>query len=152
MNNVSRWIRSIVMLTTLAAGVCPALHAQDGLGRARIKVPFAFDYSSRHFGPGVYELDLSSPHVLTVRAMDRSMVAMAMLQEEITAQPPIRSKVIFLKSGSSYQLQSLWLTGSNEYFHTIRSRAKNHSELASDRAPSSIVEVALLEEPAHTRN
>jgi hypothetical protein len=152
MNTVSRWIRSIVMLTTVVAGVFPALHAQNDLGRARINVPFAFDYGSRHFAPGVYELELSSPRLLTIRAVDGSMVATAMLQEEITLQPPVRGKAVFLKSGSSYQLQALWTAGSNQYFHTIRSKARKQSELASDRAPSSTVEVALLEEPVHTRN
>jgi hypothetical protein len=152
MNNVSRWIRSIVMLTTVAVAVIPALHAQNELGHARINVPFAFDYGSRHFAPGVYDLYLSTPRLLMVRAVDGSMGAIAMLQEEITAQPPDRSKAVFLKSGSSYQLQALWMSGSNEYFHTIRWKAKKQPELASDRAPSSTVEVALLEEPAHTRN
>jgi len=152
MNNVSRWIRSIVMLTIVAAVVSPALHAQNDLGRARINVPFAFDYGSRHFAPGAYELDLSSPHLLTIRAVDGSMVAMAMMQREITTQPPARGKAVFLKSGSTYQLQALWMARSNEYFHTIRSKAKRQPELASDRAPSYTVEVALLEKPAHTRN
>lgn len=152
MNTVSRWIRSVVMLTTIAIGVSPALHAQNDLGHARINVPFAFDYGSRHFAPGVYMLDLSSPRLLTIRALDGSMVATAMLQEEITTYPSVRSKVAFLKSGSYYQLQALWMTGSNEYFHTIRSKAKKQPELASDRAPSYTVEVALLEEPAPTRN
>lgn len=152
MNNVSRWIRSIVMLTTVVAGVFPALHAQNVPGSTRIKVPFAFDYASRHFAPGLYTLDMSSSHVLTVRAVHGSMGAMAMVQEEITTQPPDRSKAVFLKSGSSYQLLALWTAGSNQYVHTIRSKAKKQPELASHRAPSNTVEVALLAEPAQAKN
>jgi hypothetical protein len=152
MNNVSRWIRSIVILTTVAAGVFPALHAQNEPGHARINVPFAFDYGSRHFAPGLYTLDMSSSHVLTVHAAHGSMGAMAMVQEEITTQPPDRSKAVFLKSGSSYQLQAVWTAGSSQYFHTVRSRAGKHSELASGRAPSNTVEVALLAEPAQPKN
>jgi hypothetical protein len=152
MNNLFRWTHRIVVLATLAAAVSPALHAQNELGHARINVPFAFDYGSRHFAPGLYTLDMSSSHVLTVHAVHGSMGAMAMMLEGITTQSPDRSKAVFLKSGSSYQLQAVWTAGSNEYFYAVRSRAKKHSELASDRAPSHTVEVALLEEPAHTRN
>jgi hypothetical protein len=151
MNTISRWTSRIVMFATLAAAVSPALQAQT-LNGARINVPFAFDYGSRHFAPGVYTLDMSPLHFMTIRAMNGSTVAMAMLQEEITTRPSVRSEVSFLKTGSSYQLQALHTAGSNEYFHTIRSRAKKHSDLASGRVPSSTVEVALLEEPAHTRN
>jgi hypothetical protein len=151
--NVSRWIRSIVMLTTVATCVSPALHAQNNdFGSARINVPFAFDYGSRHFAPGAYTLDVSSQRLLTLRAVGGSMVATAMLQEEITTHPSARSEVLFLKTGSTYKLQTLRTAGSNEYFHTIRSKAKKQPELASNSAPSSTVEVALLEGAAHTRN
>jgi hypothetical protein len=152
MNNISRWIRSIVILTTIAAGAFPALHAQDDLGHTRINVPFAFDYGSRHFAPGLYTMDMSSSHILTVHAVHGSMGAMAIAQEEITTQPPDRGKAVFLKSGSSYQLLAVWTAGSSQYFYTVPSSAKKHSELASGRAPSNTVEVALLAEPAHTRN
>jgi hypothetical protein len=152
MNTVSRWTRSIVMLTATAIGVSPALHAQNNPGRTLINVPFAFDYGSRHFASGVYELNLYSTRFLIIHTLDGSKTATAMLQEETTTRPSVRSEVLFLKTGSCYQLQTLRTAGSNEYFHTIPLKVKKQPKIASDRAPSSTVEVALLEEPAHTRN
>jgi hypothetical protein len=151
MNTLSQWTRRTIAVVALAAAcLSPSLHAQNSGDSARVKIPFAFDYGTRHFSPGIYTLDMLNPNVMMVRGTSANAIsanAISMVQEEITSHPPATSKVVFLKYGDHYVLAEVWVAGNESYLHALRSKTQKRSDIGANRAIASRVEVAMLEQP-----
>lgn len=72
-------IRTIALAALVAvASLSATLHAQTLPTAVRVNVPFSFDYGSKHFGRGVYNLTMDGEHILIVRSS--TSVAAAMVQ------------------------------------------------------------------------
>jgi hypothetical protein len=147
MNTLSQWTRRTIAVAALAAAcLSPSLHAQNEVVVARVDIPFAFDYGTRHCAPGIYTLSMQAPHVMVVHG--GSISAMAMTQEEIALRPQAKSEVVFLKHNDHYILAEVRVAGHQNYLHTVRSKAEKRSDIAANHAIDTRVEVAMLDQPA----
>jgi hypothetical protein len=145
-------IRAAVVVASLAvASGSTALNAQNQTMRIPVNIPFAFEVGSTHLSPGTYFLNDPRQHVLTVRGVSGTVLAIDWREENLS--PATEGKVVFDRYGDRYFLREVWVKGQTEHLrcpeskaeHRIRKilRATNH---ASNATPTD-VEIALLENP-----
>jgi hypothetical protein len=95
--------RTILLAITFAgAPLCPASHAQDLEGAVIVHLPFAFEYGSGHFRPGLYTIRMESRNIVELRGEKGSRFAMANLDED--KRPSKTTKVVFHRFGDQYFL------------------------------------------------
>ena len=136
---------SILKLSLFAAVLTLAstLHAQAPDGRAKIKVPFAFEVGPAHFAPGVYTVSMLNGSTLYVRGTEYGAFA------------PIKSgdnsaitggKVVFHRVGGQYFLSEVWSDGTKEPMVVFPSRAEKEAlELAANHPAIQGTEVILAQ-------
>jgi hypothetical protein len=118
-------ITALATLVAAFASLSPAMHAQME-PTAKVDVPFAFAYGTKHFGPGIYIMRENSPNFLAV--LSRNGGAMAIVQ---TASEPNRrsgNKVIFHKYGDRYFLAEVLLADRGVRITVSESNAEKHAD------------------------
>jgi hypothetical protein len=135
--------RAILFAITLAgAPLCPASHAQDLEGTVVVNVPFAFDYGSGHFRPGLYTIRMESRNILELRGEKSSSFVMTSLDED--NRPSKTTKVVFRRYGDQYFLHEVWVEGETSHPSCMPSKAEK-LEISANRTAPTGVEVAALE-------
>lgn len=136
----------ITALATMVAGLAlltPAMHAQIN---AHVSVPFAFDYGSKHFGPGAYTLTMDGPDTLIIHSGTNGATAIVQLAIERTR--PATSEVIFKRYGNRYFLQEVVIAGGGQHVTVNESDAERRvdREFAMRGSGPTPVALALLPE------
>ena len=140
-------IRTIALAALVAvASLSATLHAQTLPTAVRVNVPFSFDYGSKHFGRGVYNLTMDGEHILIVRSS--TSVAAAMVQSSWDRTPARNSVIVFKKYGDRYFLDEVSIAGADTHINVLQSRDEKRAtrELASRGENATQVALAFLPE------
>jgi hypothetical protein len=140
--SMSKFRAILLAITFAGAPLCPASHAQDLEGAVVVNVPFAFEYGSGHFRPGLYTIRMESRSILELRGEKGSRFAMANLDED--NRPSKTTKVVFPRYGGQYFLHEVWLEGETSHTSCMPSKAEK-LEMSANRTAPTGVEVAALE-------
>jgi hypothetical protein len=128
-----------------AASTVPAARAQNV--HARVQIPFAFDYGSRHFEPGLYRIDNLSASVLELSG--RRAAAMVIYRSDVNMQPAESSYILFRKYGDRYFLQEVWSAASAQHLSILESNSETRAIRERSMTDSGTsVQVAFLRTPA----
>jgi hypothetical protein len=123
-------------------------HAQSSDTIAVVNVPFGFEFGSQHFAAGPYTMSEISTHIVAIRGVSKSGFAMTM--QDINLKPSTQSKMIFRNYGGRMFLHEVWTAGDTVHLECVKTKAEKRAErteLASNPAQVTNVEVALLETP-----
>jgi hypothetical protein len=137
-------IRTIALAALVAiASLSQTLHAQTTIA-ARVDVPFSFDYGTKHFAHGVYNLSMDGQHFLVIR--NNASAASVMTQISYDPTPMKTSVVVFKKYGDRYFLQEVQIAGAATHIDVLESQAEKRAarELASRGENVTQVALALL--------
>jgi hypothetical protein len=150
MNILLQCTRRAIVLAGFAAfaAITPVSHAQYSSTMGTLRVPFAFNYGSRHFKPGKYLFIRQGQNIVMVRSLDGLNTAMAIVQVERAPHPLAQGKAVFQRADGDLVLREFWMQDEDEYLHTITRKAKKHAELASGKAMPTQVELSFLNRPA----
>jgi hypothetical protein len=145
-------------ISTFRTGICAAVIALASLSStsfaqgpkpiAVANVPFGFEYGSQHFAAGRYTVRMDSDHIMTIKGASKSGSAMTMWYDN--SKPPARGKMVFWNYNGRLFLHEVWTSGETVHLHCVESKAEKQArktELASNHAKASDVELALLETP-----
>lgn len=127
----------------LAAASCvPVLSAQDQV-HLNMQVPFAFQYGTVRFAPGLCRGDMPNPVILRLTCGSHAVMKIAVYGTLPVTSPA--SFAVFKKYGNRYFLEEIQLADS--HITIIESQAEKRAarELATRGGSPSLVEVALLE-------
>jgi hypothetical protein len=143
--NTPRNFRAAVFTAVLAfVSLAPALQAQAHPVGARVNVPFAFEAGNRHFEPGMYTISMKTPDMLVVKGASGS--SFVLMHPAGDVKQPVKSKVVFRRSGDRYFLGQIWIADKSGYLEVIKSKAERNLQVAEQKsAPADSVELALLE-------
>jgi len=131
-------------------------HAQIGLPAgvpyARVTVPFAFEFGSRHLDAGTYEIAQVMGHIIRLRkAHSVDGGTMLMVMQEDGSSISNKGKVVFHKYGDAYFLSEVWRPGHSDHVSVpitkteIQLRTATANNVAAS-SPSGLgsTEIALL--------
>lgn len=133
---------SAMCAVLLAAASCvPVLSAQTQV-HLKMQVPFAFQYGTMQFAPGLCRGDMPNPVILRLTCGSRTVMKIADY-----GTLPVTSRTsfaVFKKYGNRYFLEEIQL--SDSHIRIIESQAERHAarELLARGETPSLVEVALL--------
>jgi hypothetical protein len=96
-------IRTIALASLVAiASLSQTVIAQTGQYSTKVDIPFAFDYGTQHFAPGVYTVSMRDKNILTLTSGNRS--AWALVQAGYDPTQNKAGYVVFRKYGDRYFL------------------------------------------------
>ena len=131
-------IRSIVIASLVAvASLSQTVIAQTGQPATKVDVPFAFDYGTQHFAPGVYTVAMQmNRDILTVSNGNRTAWALMQAGHDPTAQQSA-SYVVFRKYGDRYFLTEY--SPANWHIHATVTESAAERRAARDFATNHLV-------------
>jgi hypothetical protein len=138
-------IRTIALASLVAiASLSQTAIAQTGQPSTKVDVPFAFDYGSQHFAPGVYTVSMRDKNILTLS--DGKSSAWAMIQ---AGYDPTRNKagyVVFRKYGNRYFLTEFAPASGSLHASVSESNAERRAarDYDANHLTPSRVQLALL--------
>jgi hypothetical protein len=145
-------IRTIALATlAITASLSLTLHAATRPVCNRVNVPFAFNYGSAHFAPGIYNISMLRTDLMELRG-GNGHVALAIVQTEYDSQPRTAGKLVFKKYGDRYFLSEVWEVNTTTHLKLFETKQEKHAakELISQSTNSSRVELALVTAPFTT--
>lgn len=90
----------------------------------RADIPFAFTVGNTELPAGVYRVTQINPGAFMIRNENQGQDAALVLVSSLgTTNPPVESKLVFLRSGNSYSLQQMWTYGENERLQAAKQSA-----------------------------
>jgi hypothetical protein len=131
--SMSKFRAILLAITFAGAPLCGASHAQDLEGAVVVNVPFAFEYGSGHFRPGLYTIRMESRNILELRGEKGSSFAMTNLDED--NRPSKTTKVVFRRYGDQYFLHEVWVEGETSHTSSMPSKAEKLEISANRTAP-----------------
>jgi hypothetical protein len=137
-----RKFRGILFGIILAVAPLLAASQAETLGpTVSVNVPFAFENGSQHFAAGLYTICMESHNVLMIQGKSGSGFALTWFDEDM--HPSQATKVVFVRYGSQYFLDQVWVTGETSHTYLLRSRAEILHIAANEAAPTSVTIAAL---------
>ena len=127
---ISKIRATFLAIIFAGASLSPASHAQDLEGAVVVNVPFAFEYGSGHFRPGLYTIRMESRNILELRGEKGSRFAMANLDEN--NRPSKTTKVVFRRYGDQYFLHEVWVQGETSHTSCMPSKTEK-LEISANR-------------------
>ena len=142
-------IRTIALATLVAiAALSQTGIAQTGRSATRVDVPFAFDYGTQHFAPGVYTVSMRDKNILTLSSGNRS--AWAMIQTGFDPTQHSAGYVTFRKYGDRCFLTEYSPASGSLHASVFESGAERRAarEFAASHITPSLVQLALMSTPS----
>jgi hypothetical protein len=146
-------IRTIALASLVAmASLSQTAIAQTGQPSTKVDVPFAFDYGSQHFAPGVYTVSMRDKNILTLS--DGKSSAWAMIQ---AGYDPTRNKagyVVFRKYGNRYFLTEFAPASGSLHASVSESSAERRAarDFDANHLTPSRVQLALMSNPGSAQS
>ena len=138
-------ILSIVIASLVAvASLSQTVIAQTGRPSTKVDVPFAFDYGTQHFAPGVYTVSMGDKNILTLSGGNRS--SWAMIQAGYDPTQHKAGYVVFRKYGDQYFLTEYSPASGNLHASVFESDAERRAahDFAANHGTPSRVQLAVL--------
>ena len=133
---------SIFAAVLAVATLSPASHAQDVGVVAKVNVPFSFESGSKHYAAGVYTIRMENQHILLIRGVSES--GMAMTSVEDNGQPAQKSAAVFQRYGNRYFLSEIFVAGKSRHIHLQQTKQEKQSQVAQNTTAPTNVEIAML--------
>lgn len=130
---------AIVAISTLTS----AVHAMAQMPVLQVTIPFAFQSGSQRMPAGIYRIDLSSNHLLVLRAKDGKHFDNLLTIPDIRLSTVSTGKVVFHRYGSQYFLSEVWQANNPTGCHIPKSREEKEAQLALALPSPSNVELAM---------
>lgn len=138
-------IRTIALASLVAiASLSQTVIAQTGQPSTRVDVPFAFDYGTQHFAPGVYTVSMRDKNILTLSSGNRS--ARTMIQAGYDPTQHKAGYVVFRKYGDRYFLTEYAPSRGSIHASVFESAAERRAarDFAANHGTPSRVQLAAL--------
>ena len=130
-------VGQLVAALAAVASLAPTAQAQSTMVTARMKVPFAFQYGTKHLPAGTYIITLGQDSVLTVSGWAGTACVLA----DVNYDPGLvyAIQVVFNKYGDHYFLEELTIDGSGAQIPIPESETERQmatEQAMNRRAPS----------------
>ena len=108
----------------------------------QLERPFAFETASQHFAAGVYQIRMEDQHILLIRGVSESGMAMTSVEDNGQLAP--KGAAVFQKYGNRYFLSEISVAGKSRRIHLQQTKQETQSQVAQDTTAPTSVEIALL--------
>jgi hypothetical protein len=138
-------ISTIALSTVVAIASLTQAHAQTH--KARVNVPFAFEYAGHHFSAGTYIIGMQSREVAVLTNAARQNLNLALIESISTeGSADVPGSMTFRKYGNTYFLTEYSSRSTDVTLIESKLERNVAREYAANRTPFGLVQIPALGE------